>query len=406
MKTASLRLPSFAVLQALALSACDAHPDPGRLTGTWAFTDDAAIVVTCMNIGGELTMPIGATPVHLRETQSGVELDFGCRCRLALTRDGTLTSAPQSCKLMIRGLGDRPYHVDATILSWTTRPDGASPDTLYASASGDDFVTAIDADDLMCGFRLEGQLTRTESLRPSCGEDRTAVGVYTVGPPCPLGAGTDGVVIDMGDDLTTGCTAVAGDLGEPSNPPPEAVKSPPPCVPGGAKRSTTRLSFCRVDGQLFKPFIGNQAFAYAVLKLGQQCPPGAVDVIKDINNDDAARQNGALGDLGPNQSHGAATQLHFCVFPAVDDPNVDTLSSFPNLGFVYGVFHDFEGFQPPWVRAKHWKLSDDESGGTLNEYSLLDGSREGAAIDLLKRMVEDVPPTSRNDTMFDFAVVR
>jgi hypothetical protein len=45
------------------------------------------------------------------------------------------------------------------------------------------------------------------------------------------------------------------------------------------------------------------------------------------------------------------------------------MGSFPNLGGAYGVFHDFEGFQPSWVISKRWAYSDDEDSANNNSSS-------------------------------------
>ena len=111
--------------------------------------------------------------------------------------------------------------------------------------------------------------------------------------------------------------------------------------------------------------------------------------------------------LGDNQSgnlDGTFTELEFCLFREAG-AGTDVQSAFPDLGFHYGVFHDFEGFQPPWVVAKFWRRSDDEGSSAPNSYTHRgpDGPRsEGAEVDALKRMVEDAPG---NDTVFDLTLV-
>jgi hypothetical protein len=112
----------------------------------------------------------------------------------------------------------------------------------------------------------------------------------------------------------------------------------PPCKPDAtpANRATTRLSFCRVDGQLFQrlPADGMQGNTYALLRLGDECPAGAVPVAKYINNADELKTNGSLGDIGPNQSGNATgtfTQLEFCLFRA-DEQQAPSRSALPRAG--------------------------------------------------------------------------
>jgi len=402
-------------LAATGLLACGTPTDPAWLTGTWAFAGGAQFEVTCL--GSKVAASIGAAIIKVRETPSGVEFDLGCRCRLAMTADGALAPSGQACNLVTGANGETPFDIQASVSSWNLTP-GSSPDHLRLDGSGSALPTGLNntGSPITCAFTIDGgELTRTDRARPDCDTSGTAVGVYSVASQCPLGAGTDGVLIVMAADTSTGCAAVSGDLGEPGFAVPSAVKSPPPCNPAEPKHDDTRLHFCRVDGQLFKPFPAEAgvAGAYAVLKLDDQCPPGAIEVSKAINNDDGARANGSLGDIRPNISSnelpfGTFTELHFCLFPPASDDSVPTLSTLPFLGFSYAVFHDFEGSQPAWVRNKLWRRSDDESAGSENTYFLPDRSTTGPAIDLLKRMVEDVPETemSANDTMFDLATAQ
>ena len=100
---------------------------------------------------------------------------------------------------------------------------------------------------------------------------------------------------------------------------------------------------------------------------------------------------------------GTFTQLEFCLFRTEED-GVPVRQGFPDLGFPFGVFHDYEGFQPPWVVGKLWRRTDDENSSSANRYSGPDGvSSEGTEVDELKRMVEDLP---NNDTVFDLALVQ
>ena len=77
-------------------------------------------------------------------------------------------------------------------------------------------------------------------------------------------------------------------------------------------------------------------------------------------------------------------------FSGREEDGVPVKRGFPNLGFSFGVFHDYEGFQPPWVVGKLWRRTDDESSSGVNWYSGPDGSSEGPEVDELKRMVEEL----------------
>jgi hypothetical protein len=407
----TLDLPLRRCCLALVIAtACASPPDPYRYVGTWTFEPGSAVEVTCP--GAEaIPAPIAGTVVKLTETASGIELDLGCRCRLQLSGDGTLAGAGQPCAVTVEPSGTR-FRVAASIDGWTTIADPSDATVLRGSGQGTATPTQIDgALAPTCRFTLQGQLKKTDVLRPHCGDERTAVGVFRRGV-CPLGAGTDDVTIAMANDPSTGCAAVLGDSGEPAWLPPQALKRSPACVPNSTsrERATTRLTFCRVDGQLFKPFPGDgtPGSSYALLQLGERCPHGSVSVAKSINNDDELRRNGFLGEIKPNQSSnggqtGTLTKLFFCLFPPAEEAVSETLSAFPELGFLYGVFHDFEGFQPSWVLAKHWLRSDDESSTEHNAYFGPDGvSSEGAFVEGLKEMIDDLG----NDTTFDVARVR
>lgn len=132
----------------------------------------------------------------------------------------------------------------------------------------------------------------------------------------------------------------------------------------------TRMRFCKVNGQSFRPMttdVNDKARFYALLKLGQTCPNGSAEFSRYFDNEDDGNENSAAGPIAPNVSN-VNTSLKFCFFRTGSSP----MSDFPNLGVPYAVFHDFEGGQPfPYDlalgKAKH--SSDDEDDSNENSLS-------------------------------------
>jgi hypothetical protein len=393
---------------AAATDGCSTPTDPAWMIGTWTFESGVEASVTC-SLQAPIKVKIGGSIIRVSETADGVELELGCRCRLRMTADGALAGGGQACTLVGASSSPMDMEIVARVDGFTLAPgaEGSLMSTARGSAIPNQLAQVNTPPS--CAFELGGPLVRDEVERPRCGDDRTAVGVWGRSGYCPLRTGVDGAVIVMSNEPSSGCAADAGDLGESGNIPSSAVKILPPCKPGAAptKRATTTFSFCRVDGALFKPFVadGTQGNSYAVLSLGEDCPPGSVKVSKFINNPDTVRSNATLGNIGPNQCTnlpGTFTQLEFCLFRTQED-GVPVEQGLPDLGFPFGVFHDYDRFQPPWVLGKMWRRTDDENSSAANSYSGSDGSPDGAEVDELKRMVEDLP---NNDTVFDLALVQ
>jgi hypothetical protein len=127
----------------------------------------------------------------------------------------------------------------------------------------------------------------------------------------------------------------------------------------------TTIEACRVDGRNFKAMTTSSASTskfYAVLKLGQDCPNGSQEFSRYIDNEDDNNNNDHSGPIAPNVSNDNTT-LKFCLFRYSAS---NTMSSFPDLGMPYGVFHDFDGSQPSWVIQKRWVRSDDEDDNNHN----------------------------------------
>lgn len=102
---------------------------------------------------------------------------------------------------------------------------------------------------------------------------------------------------------------------------------------GGISRYSTgtTFSFCRVDGNKFRPFFSD----YAVLQLGSTCPPGSFSFKRKFDNENDSTNNWSSGDIGPNANLGSPPQdweLYFCFFPG------PWVSMFPTFYVPYGVF--------------------------------------------------------------------
>ncbi len=164
-----------------------------------------------------------------------------------------------------------------------------------------------------------------------------------------------------------------------------------------------QLNFCEVNGENFKP-IKNPATGnwepYALLKLGNACPPQSYDASRQIDIEDDNHNLGGsgmpttAGDISPNAISVFSITFKFCVFntPA---PAGTTMTSFPNLGVPYGVFHDFDAAQPSWAVAKRYVWSNDE------DYKNQDSRYGGTFATAFNRMIEGT-----TDTWFEIAQVR
>jgi hypothetical protein len=184
---------------------------------------------------------------------------------------------------------------------------------------------------------------------------------------------------------------------------PHTAKQPARCW---TTDHNTTLRFCRVSGADFKNLASDVSDApnhYAVLLLGDACPDGAVMLTTRIDNEDRGNDNYALGDIAPSKSNRetSLTQLSFCFFRG----GPSTMTSFPDLGMDYAVFHDFDGeYQPSWVLRKKWIHSDDEhSEGNTNAYFPVSAPE---VPDFMKIVEMPIGANGRPDTTFDLAQVR
>jgi hypothetical protein len=201
----------------------------------------------------------------------------------------------------------------------------------------------------------------------------TSVGVIFYSPysvttlgDCPPGARREQVTIRMVNELTSPCSTSTGTRGEGAWVLPQAQRPSPSCQ--GAVDQTD-LQLCRVPGDLFRAttFRGDSVHEfYAVLKLGDRCPDDAIEIAVRIDDEDdpgPGRNSEGRGPIRPNEvitgPLGTVTVLYFCYFRAAEFPDA-TMSSFPDLGVSYAVFHAFEGEQPSWVLSKRWQCGKNE----------------------------------------------
>jgi len=195
-----------------------------------------------------------------------------------------------------------------------------------------------------------------------------AVGSFPVGvipgagESCPADSGE--VIIAMDDEDTTNTSSRSGWIGKTNL---------------NETSKNTRFYFCRVDGNKFKPFskinkLDNEHDDYAVLKLGDACPPGSVQLKRHFDNEDTNNGNFSDGSIAPNVST-QNTDLYFCIFRAaqLDD---DTISEFPSLGagFSYGVFGPPDFLHSTTEPANAHPLgtirTDDEDNDNDNDYEI------------------------------------
>jgi len=157
------------------------------------------------------------------------------------------------------------------------------------------------------------------------------IGSFDVGviPDANLGcpAGSEEIVIRMDDEDDANGSSQSGWIGKTNS---------------GENGQNTRLYFCRVNGQAFRPFTGTAQAPdlhddYAVLKLGALCPPESEEFSRYYDNENDSNQNWFSGTIFPNMSFDD-TVLSFCLFRYSPSNTVQTV--FPSFGssFHYGVF--------------------------------------------------------------------
>ena len=86
-----------------------------------------------------------------------------------------------------------------------------------------------------------------------------------------------------------------------------------------------------------------------------------------MDTEDDMNEGRTVGAIGPNRvgtiKGDTFTVLLFCFFRWAESA-ADTMAGFPDLGFPYAVFHDFDGPQPTWVNLKRYMYSHNETNTT------------------------------------------
>jgi len=386
-------------------SARGAGTDVSGFVGVWTFQGGSQIQAMCPSLGAVVEQLRGTRVSIYPGTSTDLVFDIGCRCTLGLDvtgNDATLAGT-QPCLVIPRGL---QLSGDISALTLVRSMDGTLTVTLAAANAALQSATASCDLSALSG---SGTLARTGSGVVTCGDPSTAVGVMPYladgTTDCPYGAGAEALRITMHDEDQPACSDSTGSRGEGRWVLPDDARQGPPVCTGS---HTTVLDFCRVDGRLFQPLTtgSDPAQFYAVLKLGSVCPAGSIQVRKTIDNEDepaSADPSGSLGDLGPNEVHGAPpgtlTKLSFCYFRAAPSPDA-VMAGFPDLGFPYAVYHRYAGEQPPWVMMKRWLYSNDEDNqpSGVNEYD----SPDLSILPEFQGVIED----RQRNTVFDLARVR
>lgn len=391
-----------------------ASPPPSPLVGTWRYQDGAELTATC----GDATIQerlAGATVAIRPDESTGVWFDIGCRCHLHLTAPD---SDPNHLRLEQRADCSFVYTTmafDVTVEALTLDLD---PNSGTAHL---DLKTGM-AETPMTGpcasSALTANLSRSAEAPMECGPDTSALGVipYAIKAQrsCPFGAGREGLLMVSDYDGQRDCDpSYTGWWNESQWSLPQTAKSEGSCRdhdPKGPKRQMSQL-FCRVDGRAFKPLTTDPQATdqfYAVLKLsdeGQPCPNGSVEMVRRMDTEDTNNEGRAVGAIGPNQvitiPASNATILHFCFFRWADNP-ADTMQDFPDLGFPYAVYHDFDEPQPPWVTLKRWYRIINEQNSNSNDLSSPVPNLAPLAIEQFRKLVE----TPDAATVFDIAWVR
>jgi len=393
-------------LISLAGAAHVARSDVSSFTGTWIFAPGSKTMASCPE-AGTLATVLGGDRVSIYPgTTSDLIFDIGCHCRVGinLVGAGARIAGPQQCRLV-----NKAVPISGTVDVLTLEPAQTEGALSFTLAGSNAQVTLSGTACSAGPFSGSGELTRSDAPILNCGDPSTAVGVLPYEPGgianCVVSAGREGLQIVMHDEDTPAGSDQTGYDGEGPWVLPDDTRLRAP----GTKRASSRtaLDFCRVDGALFRPLTtgADPGQFYAVLKLGDRCPSGSVEVSKTIDNEDRPGDtpNLVLGDPGPNTvlgdpQTGTLTTLIFCYFRAAA-PGEGVMGTFPDLGFPYAVYHRYSGEQPSWVIAKRWQFSDDED--TQQAADMYQGADSSILSDF-----EDIIENPQNDTFFNMARVR
>jgi hypothetical protein len=241
---------------------------------------------------------------------------------------------------------------------------------------------------------------------------------------CPPSPKREPVHFSMDDDDGTQCSRATGDWGEGTWVLPDAVRPSVP-IPCKTTRDHTVLQLCRVSvaEDAFRPLTTDPSRTedfYAVMRFGPRCPPGSVEIYKKIYNEeqDVAKEEKEVPEEAsglwrlrdPNESVNDElfhyTRLFFCYFRAAAT-EAETMQRFPDIGIPYAVFHDFDDYQPGWVIAKRWLLSDDDNNAStyFNTYGSPTEDRSVIA-EFSQKVIKNPMRDAVTDTYFDMARVR
>ncbi|WP_437276460.1 hypothetical protein WME90_35170 [Sorangium sp. So ce375] len=199
------------------------------------------------------------------------------------------------------------------------------------------------------------------------GEAESALGVNDVGviPASACPSNFEQITIFMDDEDTSNGNDHGGWIG--------ATQS----------NSNTRFIFCRVAGSSFKPL--NTGEPYAVLKLGGTCPAGSEAFSRTFDNEDTSNSNSSTGNIFPNTStqSPSKTTLAFCLFRG----SASAMSTFPNLGFNYGILARANLSKSVGVGWDGWIETDDEDTANGNSmsfsWSALDFAKTNDALQIV-----------------------
>jgi hypothetical protein len=390
-----------------------ANPPPSPLVGTWLVGAGAKLISTCNGIATG-TPPLTGETVAIR-SGPGAELwyDIGCRCHLPLTISPTdagqaSLTTPTDCRFVFETI-ELFVNVEAV----TIRLDPTAGTADVELRSGKSELPPIGTCESSVLTATLSPMTRTPA---ECGPDASAIGVTPYDPKgqrsCPAGAGREGLILISQDEDEESCSPLGtGASGQSFWSLPQTGKEDVRCgkSPSATGRQTHQ-HFCRIDGQAFRPLTTDPRATdqfYAVLKLSPDeapCPNGSVEMVRTMDTEDDVNQGRTVGAIGPNyvgtMKGDTFTTLHFCFFRWAESA-ADTMAEFPDLGFPYAVFHDFDGSQPTWVNLKRYSYSRNETntnGNRLVRYN----ADDALAVQQFREIVGD--PTSA--TVFDLAWVR
>lgn len=130
---------------------------------------------------------------------------------------------------------------------------------------------------------------------------------------------------------------------------------------GTVSNSNTLFRFCKVPGSGFYPLAqqGSQ-YNYALLQLGVFCPGGTSSyTVRHFDNEDSSNANWGSGSYFPNVNVlGRNWVMSFCTINGGSSSPV--MSSFPNLGFSYGVFAPTNMPSPYNLQSGHLSKDDED----------------------------------------------